>query len=123
MQIGIKSISLDGSTEILVCLGLFPRAVGLGRLMHASVTGVDAGFVCPDCICSVPLFGITTTCMGFNPDVFLSFSDWLLRGASCVWSCGGKSRPAPINEQFPGCTLWPQGSVPTCFCGRRSINL
>ena len=52
MQTGIKSISLEGSNEIRVGFGagLVPRAVGLGRLILASVAGVDPDFAWPDCI-------------------------------------------------------------------------
>lgn len=80
MKTGIKSISLERSTEILVVFenllsGFVPRAVGLGLLMLASVAGVD-----PDFACSVAFEGATAGWIGLNPDCFLSTSDVMMRG-------------------------------------------
>lgn len=120
MQTGIKSISLEGFTEILVVfgVGLVPRAVGLGRLMLASVVGVVPDFGCPDCTGSVIFTGATMACIGLNLDCLSSTSEGLMRGGSLILTCG-----PPINAQGPGSTLGPQGSVLSCFCCKRSINL
>lgn len=82
MQTGIKSISLEGSTEILVGFenllsGLVPRAVGLGLLMLARVAGVD-----PDFARSVAFEDATAGWIGVTADCFLSTSDVMMRGGS-----------------------------------------
>lgn len=75
MQTGIKSISLEGSVEILdgFGAGLVPIAVGLGLLMIDSVAGVD-----PDFSCLVVLEGAIAGWTQLSPDGFLSTSDVMM---------------------------------------------
>lgn len=120
MQTGIKCISLEGSAGFLVIFGagLVRRAVGLGRLMLASVAGVDTDFSCSDCSRSVNSICATAACAPFNSGVFLTTP-----GGSWTVSCGGKPGPALVTAQGPCCTLEPRGSVLIGFCCIRSISL
>lgn len=119
MQTGIKSISLDDSSGTLAGFEavLVPRAVGLGRLM------LDSGGVSrssPICTRPVPLVG---ACVSSGPNCVLSPSDGLSKRGSGTAGCRGKAGLTLITAQDPGSILGPQGSEPSCFCGRRSISL
>lgn len=125
MQTGIKCISLEGSAGFLVIFGagLVRRAVGLGRLMLASVAGADTDFSCSECSWSVNSICATAACALFNSGVFLTTPAAPKEGGSWTVSCGGKRGPALVTAQGPCCTLDPQGSVLICFCCIRSISL
>lgn len=101
MHGGTGRLSLEGSADDLVTFGagLVPRAVGLGRLIHASAAGAAPALDDSD-RCSVSLAA---------------------GGGSWTVSCGGRPGPAPITAQGPRCTLDPQGPVLSVRLGSMSL--